>query len=94
MFLNYEHFIIIYFITRLKSCIGGYDAQKLNEGEILVKLECMSVDPYMRSRMSGDGPGKVKTRKYRLLITDKICISMIQGPWMNDIKDENYTLLI
>merc|ERR1712227_289610 len=42
---------------------GGYDAQKLNEGEILVKLDCMSVDPYMRSRMSGDGPGYMSAWK-------------------------------
>ena len=50
-------------VSNFEFCIGGYDAQKLKEGEILVKLDCMSVDPYMRSRMSGDGPGIVKNNK-------------------------------
>ena len=56
----------------------------------MVKLDCMSVDPYMRSRMSGDGPGIVKTRKYRLLIIDKICLSYsdlyTSYAWMDEIR--------
>ena len=40
----------------------GFDSQKVPENHILVKLLSVSVDPYMRSRMTPPGPGYL--RKY------------------------------
>ena len=36
---------------------GGFDQSKMESDHIVVKVTAMSVDPYMRSRMGGDGPG-------------------------------------
>ena len=36
---------------------GGFDGQKIPENHIVVKILSLSVDPYMRSRMSPPGPG-------------------------------------
>lgn len=38
----------------------GFDAQQVPEGHVLVKLLCLSVDPYMRSRMTPPGPGYLR----------------------------------
>ena len=38
----------------------GFDAQKVPKNHILVKLLALSVDPYMRSRMTPPGPGYLR----------------------------------
>ena len=38
----------------------GFDGQKVPENHILVKLVAVSVDPYMRSRMTPPGPGYLR----------------------------------
>ena len=43
----------------------GFDGQKVPENHILVKLVAVSVDPYMRSRMTPPGPGYL--REYTFL---------------------------
>ena len=52
------------------STPDGFDGQSIPENHVIVKILSMSVDPYMRSRMTPPGPGYL--RKHKSIATNKM----------------------
>ena len=46
------------------STPDGFDGQSIPENHVIVKILSMSVDPYMRSRMTPPGPGYLRKHLY------------------------------